>query len=285
MTDTRLALIRSYHERGWQPVHLPARSKNPGFEGWQHFSCTLDEIGRYFPPTRNVGMLLGKSSNGLVDVDLDSPEAISLARQFLPHTEMVHGRLGKPQSHWWYVCESHTPSQVQRFRDASGETICELRSTGGQTIVPPSLHDSGEVIEWASEGDPGIIDGRILEANVKQLAACALLARHWPSQGSRHDAALALSGALLRHGWDVQTVTAFVVAAARTAGDGELYDREECVRSTADSIRHGKSATGIPRLVEIIGKNVVDRMFDWLGVSEQVAAVEHRRGAPGHACQ
>ena len=274
MTDTRLALIRSYHERGWQPVHLPARSKNPGFEGWQHFACTLDEIGRYFPPTRNVGMLLGKPSNGLVDVDLDSPEAISLARQFLPHTQMVHGRLGKPQSHWWYVCESHTPSQVQRFRDASGETICELRSTGGQTIVPPSLHDSGEVIEWASEGDPGIIDGRILEANVKQLAACALLARHWPSQGSRHDAALALSGALLRHGWDVQTVTAFVVAAARTAGDGELYDREECVRSTADSIRHGKSATGIPRLVEIIGKNVVDRMFDWLGVSEQVVPAQ-----------
>lgn len=278
MSDARTNLIRSYIERGWQPIHLPARSKNPGFDQWQRFTCTVDEVERYFPANRNVGMLLGKPSNGLVDVDLDSPEAISLARQFLPRTEMIHGRAGKPLSHWWYVCTDHTPEQVRRFKDVDGTTICELRSTGGQTIVPPSTHETGEAITWASEGDPAEVDGRELESAVMRLAACAVLARHWPT-GSRHDVALALAGALLRHGWDTDSATAFIVAAARVAGDPELADRERAIHDTADALRRGKAATGIPSLVTILGKNVVDQLFKILGLTERVEAqpldIEH----------
>jgi hypothetical protein len=39
--------------------------------------------------------LLGSKSNGLTDVDLDSPEAVKIADYFLPETEAVFGRAGK----------------------------------------------------------------------------------------------------------------------------------------------------------------------------------------------
>ena len=40
----------------------------------------------------NVGVLTGKPSDGLADVDLDCAEAVRLASTFLPETGMMFGR-------------------------------------------------------------------------------------------------------------------------------------------------------------------------------------------------
>ena len=80
--------------------------------------------------------------------------------------------------------------------------LVEYRSTGTQTIFPGSIHPSGEPIEWEEFDDPLPIDGRVLKDTVAKLAAAALMARHWPEEGSRQNAALALAGGLLHAGWD-----------------------------------------------------------------------------------
>jgi hypothetical protein len=48
---------------------------------------------------------------------------------------------------------------------------------GLQTIVPPSVHPSGEVISFepGCDGDPAAVDGRILQLAVARTAAAALL--------------------------------------------------------------------------------------------------------------
>lgn len=265
MSDERLALIRAYVTRGWAPVPVPARSKNPGFDDWEKFRTTAAQVTQHFPPGRNVGLLLGEPSGGLVDVDLDSTEARHLARWFLPPTGMVHGRAGKPASHWWYVCDP-SPDGTRQFKDVGGAALVELRSTGGQTIVPPSVHQSGETIAWEQDGAPAAVDGRLLEQGVAQLAACVLLGRHWPAEGSRHEAALAVAGALLRNGWAVEQAEQFVSRAARVAGDAELRDRERAVRDTAENLATGRACTGLPRLAEIVGERVVERFARWLGL-------------------
>ena len=83
-----------YIARGWAPIPVPWRSKNPGYDGWQHLRVTADTLHQYFNGTRqNVGVLLGDPSGGLVDIDLDCPEVLIAARHFLPDTECVFGPL------------------------------------------------------------------------------------------------------------------------------------------------------------------------------------------------
>src|SRR5439155_610100 len=101
--------------------------------------------------------LLGEPSGGLVDVDLDCEEAEALAGDFLPHTGMIHGRPGRERSHWWYRVEEPPDKASERFTDVDGAMLLELRSTGGQTVVPPSLATMiGEDVvkrarEWLSD--------------------------------------------------------------------------------------------------------------------------------------
>src|SRR5687767_2326519 len=85
-------------ERGWAIVPIPDRSKGPVLPGWQKIRITLENVGQYFNGRpQNIGVLLGPRSGDLVDVDLDSLEAIKLADWFLPETESIFGRAGKPR--------------------------------------------------------------------------------------------------------------------------------------------------------------------------------------------
>lgn len=280
MTDLLTAATR-YVEAGWTPIPVPARSKAPNFQTWQEFRIgDREQLPRLFSNGGNVGLLLGSASHNLVDVDLDCPEAIVIGDRYLPATDMIHGRPGKPCSHWWYICDPLP--DTRRYKDPDGTVICELRSTGGQTIVPPSLHESGEQLAWETLGGPAALPGSYLAGEVAKVAAGALLARNWPVKGGRHDLVMALSGALLRHGWDVESVAQFVVDAGRAAGDNELADRERAARDTAERLRRQQPATGIPTLIGIVGERVVDRFCEWLGISnreEQPALVVQPNGA------
>jgi hypothetical protein len=258
---TKADQIRGYIQNGWAPVPVPKQSKNPGFDNWEKYRAIPDEVEDAF--RWNVGLILGDRSGGLVDVDLDTTEAISLARHMLPETGMMHGRKGKPWSHYWYVTDP-TPD-TKRYKDTDGATLVELRSTGGQTIVPPSIHPDGEPIGWVKEGAPLVIDGRVLSAEVAKLAAASLLVRHWPAEGSRHDLCLCLAGALFRNGWGLDQALGFILTIALEAGDDEPKDREDAVRSTWDSLGQGKAVTGIPTLAGIIGERETKRLGEWLG--------------------
>jgi hypothetical protein len=201
---TRLEFALDYQARGYRPLPIPRLEKNPGFKGWQKYDPKNGKIERDFRGEGNIGLLLGAPSNDLVDIDLDWLEARTLASKFLPKTSMKSGRVSAPLSHLWFRCdiknEKFSDPNVERGKgDDERAMIVEIRSTGCQTVVAPSVHPSGERYEWA-KGDlnPAQVDADTLRRSVARLAACSLLARHWP-QGRRHDAALALAGALFRN--------------------------------------------------------------------------------------
>ena len=265
-----LTAAQSYLGRGWAPIPVPDRSKAPTIPGWQHLRLSDADLSGAFGSSRgNVGILLGDPSGGLVDVDLDCPYARRLAPRLLPPTDAVFGRPSTPSSHRLYVVTE--PLRTTKYQDptaTSGEsraTLVELRSTGTQTIVPPSVHPSGEGVRWDQEDSPMLVDATELRNAVATLAAGALLARRWP-EGSRHDASLALAGGLMRVGWAPIRVADFVLAVAEAAGDDELTDRERAVQSTIDGHRSGRTMTGWSRLAELVGAPVVDRVRIWLGL-------------------
>ncbi len=162
-----LDAARWYLARGFAPIPVPAGSKVPVLKGWTDMRLAEADLPRHFNGTGNIGVLLGEPSGWLVDVDLDCEEAVALAPAFLPPTGAKSGRPGKPLSHWWYVCEG---AKTRKHQDpASKKMIVELRSTGAQTVVGPSVHPSGELYD-PLEGEPAVVDAEELAAAVAALA-------------------------------------------------------------------------------------------------------------------
>jgi len=127
-------------------------------------------------------------------------------------------------------------------------------------------------VEWSSQGDPTVIEFDVLKRLVAKVAAGALFARYWPS-GSRHTAALALAGAVLRSGWTEDEADRFVYEVARAAGDEEASARRADVRSTAQKLANDAPATGAKTCLEIFGDWVWSRAREWLGLGGSAASM------------
>jgi hypothetical protein len=170
-----LDAARWYLARGYAPIPVPAGTKVPVLKGWTDLRLSDADLPQHFNGTGNIGVLLGEPSGWLVDVDLDCEEAVALAPAFLPSTGATSGRPGKPSSHWWYICEG---AKTRKHQDpASKKMIVELRSTGAQTVVGPSMHPSGELYD-PLEGEPAVVDAETLSAAVAALAAAVTTQRH-----------------------------------------------------------------------------------------------------------
>jgi bifunctional DNA primase/polymerase-like protein/uncharacterized protein DUF3987 len=268
---SQLEVARSYLQRGWMPIPIPHQSKNPNRSGWQHFSVKKEDLPQFFNgKPQNVGVLLGKPSSGLTDIDLDCAESIALASFFLPSSHTVFGRISKPRSHYLYIVTGDE-SKTAKFEDKDGKMLLELRSTGCQTIFPGSTHPSGEKIEWDSDGEPLHVSYAELSRVARRIAAACLIVRHYPVKGSRNNLALALAGGLLRAGWSEQETEHFINAICTVAQDEETRARAQSVISTAKKLATGEKATGWPTLAKIIEPRVVDKVREWLGINYQEA--------------
>ena len=168
--DCMLAAAEAYIAQGWSPIPVPFRSKKPVLDEWQRLRLKADNVQEYFNgrPT-NLGVLLGEPSGWLVDVDLDHPRCVELAAEYLPATPAIFGRAGKLRSHW--VFQVTEPTATLQLKHKSTGMLVELRSTGAQTVFPPSVHECGEVIEWDDPAAvPALVDADVLREAVKRLA-------------------------------------------------------------------------------------------------------------------
>ena len=285
--DLRTAAAE-YMSHGMVPIPLSPRSKRPLAANWQKLRPSTADLDRLFPleTEYNIGLLLGEPSDGLVDVDLDAPQAITAARFLLPWTGWVSGRASKPESHHWFRVDRPPIKATDKFTDLGGEVLVELRSTGGQTVVPPSVHESGESVTWYQSDQLAMVDLTDLQTAVRTVAAVALLARHWPDKGLRQDAYMALAGGLLRAGWNQEKIQDVIQALACTTNDEELEKRIACVSGTAQKIHQGHQTTGWPRLQELMGTDgstTLSRIRNWLRlpvVAAQARLQPRHRPAP-----
>jgi len=252
-----------YETRGWAVIPIPWKSKAPSIKGWPKLHLTPEEIKEHFKAgNSNLGILLGEPSAGLIDIDLDAPEAVFLAPVILPDSGMIFGRVNKRNSHYIYVADPIP--RTEQFKDIDGTMIVELRSTGAQTVFPPSMHPDDEPVTFDEDGEPTEIDGEELREDVSRLASIVLVARHWPDKGSRQDAALALAGGLMRNGWDDKAVSVFLGAVALAASDEEFKKRVEAAEYTRRRLDGEKTAKGWPALAALLGDRVVNRILEWL---------------------
>lgn len=264
--------------RGFVPIPVMPRTKRPIGDGWE--SQTLDQIrdrfDSLFPEHEtelNVGVLNGKPSAGLIDIDIDTPKARIVAKLLLPATGMRWGRASAADSHYGYLVDAPPEKAAENFDGPDGWHILEIRSTGGHTLFPPSIAPADadrekveEPVVWSGPGEPARVSMAELRVAVGRVAAATLIAGNWP-KGGRHRAALDLAGGLLRAGWTAEELTVFLRAICAAAGDDEVDDRIRAVESTAAAIDGNKNASGWPTFAKTFGESITRTVLAWLGIA------------------
>ena len=177
-SNSLLDYVSKYIRRGWRPVPIPTGQKGPRVRQWQRLRITEADAAEYFNGRGNVGIILGAPS-GLADVDLDCAEAMRFAPNLLPETGATFGRVSKRKSHQLYQVDGPVPSL--QFKDPiTNDMLLELRGDSLQTVFPPSIHPSGEAIEWEVTGEPSTISYDVLKGSASRLAARCLVERYLP---------------------------------------------------------------------------------------------------------
>jgi hypothetical protein len=255
-------VVQSYVDRGWVPVPIPRGEKGPKVSGWQKWSLPLDEAQlSKFRNGGNIGVLLGEPSGGLIDIDLDHALARDLAPEFLPLTNAIFGRKGNPRSHYLFYVEDF--GNTKQFQGAGLGMILEVRSTGGQTVFPPSTHPSGETVEWTVDDQPAKVDWDTLLRAASKLAAATVIAANL-EKGFFHNARLCLAGALRKAGWSKDEACHFISAIMEVVEADGIEDLEGCIEDTYS--KSEDAIKGISGLSEFIDSKSIAAFKSFLNI-------------------
>jgi putative DNA primase/helicase len=177
-------IFLAYFSRGYSVIPVPYRQKNPARAGWQNLRITPENAAEYFKAEPvNFGLLTGEPSGWIVDVDLDHELAIQMAAEHLPATPAVFGRPSRPRSHRLY--RSTGPINSMQIRSITQGMVVELRAANMQTIIPPSVHVSGELIEWEEGGEePAFVNPQELVEAVRRLGNAVKVQLGEPAGGN-----------------------------------------------------------------------------------------------------
>ena len=156
--------VLSLAERNWHLVPFRTGSKNPGGfvgEGWQNkTSCDPAQIQRWIDQHGrcNWGLLLGPKS-GIWDLEYDTPEG----REIIENAVESCGGILTP-SYSSAKSVHRLFLHDERIQELSA-TNCKLFGTewrfgddGAQSVIPPSVHESGAVYTWLPGLSPNDVE-------------------------------------------------------------------------------------------------------------------------------
>jgi hypothetical protein len=278
MANTSIAVAR-YIARGWRPVVVKPGGKVPLSKAWQNTTPKPDQ----FSENDNVGIRLGRTSGGLVDIDLDCPHARQLAGiEGLLWGLPAFGRAGDLPGHFLVNC-GDAPDKVIQFGLSTGhglplpkDMVLELRANG-QTVFPPSKYhrDDGnmQAVVWAAGAEPDTIPEMSwseLHLKAKALALLSVVLAAYPTRGNRDNVCMALAGTLVRIGIEPNIADSLVVRLAQIAGDDEADRRSGKALAASERISAGGEVTGLPSLIELLGLESCEKTIrKWLGFAKE----------------
>src|SRR5918994_3379222 len=187
-----------YHRRGWSPIPIKERSKEPNLLELRPYltrRATKEELDTW--RWTGVGIVTGGLSGVLV-LDVDGPEGeAELQKHGHPVTPMV--RTARGGLHLYF---RHPDHHVRTgIRVASG---LDVKASGGYVVAPPSVGENGKPYEWiippeeAELADPPEWLMRLLERERPKGPAAPVEERIPP--GERNNALASLAGTMRRRG-------------------------------------------------------------------------------------
>lgn len=190
-------------------IRTPKGQKDPGHVRWDPKTNSPEESQRTIHllerSNDNIGVHLhGKAID--VDTDTDNVFMLSALDHFLPPTAHVWGRKSRPRTHRFYETigmEHFDPTQypflaaIQKIPALSVEIRGGEAKSGRYSLLPGSLHPSGEAYEWAdlkaARSTPVTVDLARIVNGVRFACVAALIAPYW-TEGVRNQLCMALSG-------------------------------------------------------------------------------------------
>lgn len=237
-------------------LSLRTNSKVPSTNNWSSKDGLLatDVIKPHTEYDLNIGIQLGYRS-GIYDIDCDCDEAVALAKALLPNPLASFSR-SSDSAHYFYKCEGDHRTKQYKCND----TLIELRGSGGQTMLPPSVHPDGDVLEFdiVDPSSPNQ-EWNELELLCRLIAAGALLAREW-HEGSRHSLALGFAGLCKASDIPKPQVESVIDVICELNGDLEKHDRINCVNTTYVS----SNVSGYSALKELLPSIILEKIANWI---------------------
>ncbi len=281
---------RRYRAMGLREVALEPRSKQSvGKWSIAREPGTLDAL---YAGSANVGIVLGKNSRGLTDIDCDWSEvAALLVRSATLAPCPSFGHENRAASHFLFLCEGeHRITKFGFTKDEAASLglspddkamVAEIRGNGHYTMFPPSMHPSGVRIAWKRPGTPPVLTLAEVEAIVARVAVLAVFVRKWPRvAGNRDELALALTGACIGVGMSDEAANATVSLVAELAGDEEHAKRGTKATATREKMEAGDPCTGLTRLCELLGiAAVAPKLAKWWTWGQPKAKTKRRGSA------
>lgn len=274
-------------------VRVPPGQKDPGVYRWDPAERTEEksrqEIHRLKEGDDNIGIHL---FGHVVDVDIDTDDPVTMAAldYFLPYTAHVWGRASRPRTHRLYQIASDLtggfdPTQHRFLKAIVEHDALKVEIRGGEqrsgryTLMPGSVHPSGESYEWdnvfKAKTAPVLVDLRQLVRKLRYACVASLIGRHW-TEGRRNDMSQALSGFLhkvAQHSlnvtededpFDYQDAEELFEGIMEIADDDEedRHMRLSTLKKTWQKADEGHPVTGATRLQELTGEdNLVPLLY------------------------
>lgn len=280
-----------YEANGWKPVLLYRGKKRPIGNDWLEKPAHPIED---FSGHHNIGVALGAKSGGLADIDIDHPDLLAAAPYFLPPTGAKFGRYyGKSEqslAHWLY----RAPADKTYVLKYQGKVVCEIRSTGGQTVFPPSFiydddirdldlvcWDGGAKKEAPSLQDVAEVSFDYLKSCVNLLTASVFVSQYF-TKGGFHDGMFCWAGMLAKAGYSEEDTLKSTLWIAKQSGQEDLEDRIQGVRDTYKKAVDGdidpdKGIKGISWFREAIPD---EKFVQWLSVLFKIKSQLEDDGRP-----
>jgi putative DNA primase/helicase len=198
MSATARGEAVEYRRRGWSPIPIKPRSKEPNLRELRPYltrKATQEELGAW--SWSGVGIVTGPVSGVLV-LDVDGPEGeAELQKHGHPATPMARTASGGLHLYFKHP-EHHVRTGI---RVAPG---LDVKASGGYVVAPPSIGPNGKPYEWvispaeAELAEPPEWLMRLLDRERTKGRAAAVGERIPP--GQRNDALASLAGTMRRRG-------------------------------------------------------------------------------------
>lgn len=277
----------------------PAKGWDPKLNNEAKSAQILSEIEH---TDDNIGIHL---HGDLVDVDVDGDNAevylTPALDAFLPPCSHVWGRASRPRTHRVYLLKS-----TERFDPASfpilkrvkriPEVKVEMRggavSRGEYSLLPSSIHPSGEEYTWAdiarARSTPSVATPEDIVRGIRMAGAVAVLAP-FLVEGTRQELTMALAGFLHRANAIAQAIgedafsldrdqaLRFLEVLLDLSGDdkSDRYMRKKAFEKTWDKAEKGLPVTGASTIAEVTGEDeVIRKIYVLLTDNPDVAAID-----------
>ena len=197
---------------------------------WTDASIDPEQIDKWwsYNPEFNVGILTGEPS-GIIILDFDSEDVWELCKsRGLPDAPLV--KTGKG----YHLYCKYQPGLKTRSK-MFGIDGFDIRTDGGLVVVPPSVHENGNIYSWVegcalNEKELGDLP-EWLFIDVKEVPVVELL--DGVTEGGRNDALARVVGSMLHKGMSYDDV---VTAAYEWNLKNDPPDSVKKVQATVDSI-------------------------------------------------